>query len=368
MATEQTQTEIVVAGAGVIGLAVARALAKNGHDVLVLEAENHIGSVTSARNSGVIHAGIYYPPGSLKAELCVRGRRMLYDFAVSHGVPHKKCGKLIVATDTSQISALEKIHANALTNGVENLRWLDGAEAMRLEPQLACVAAILSPETGVIDTHSFMLALQGELEAHGGAVVCRAPITGGEVMADGFRLAVGGDAPMMLTCKKFINAAGLGAQKLAASIAGIPPTSIPPQFLAKGSYFSLSGAAPFNRLIYPMPVEGSQGLHYSFDTGGRARFGPDIEWVDQVDYRVDPARLPLFKQSIKTYWPCLPAGALQPDYAGMRPKLARKHGGSDFMIQAQSDHGIAGLLNLYGIESPGLTASLAVGEVVNLLY
>lgn len=361
--------DIVVAGAGVVGLAIARALALQGHEVMVLEAETTIGAVTSSRNSGVIHAGLYYRPGSLKAQCCLEGRRLMLDFAARHGVTADQCGKLVVAASDKQLGKLEELKANAVRNGVEGLRLLDATEARRMEPELACAAALYCPESGVIDVHGYMQALQGEAEAHGATIVCRAPILGGHVEANGFRLRVGDAAAMELSCRILINAAGLGAQDLAASLDGVSSATIPPLVYAKGSYFSLSGPPPFSMLIYPLPVEGSLGLHYCRDHGGRGRFGPDIEWVTAINYDVDPIRLAGFAEIIRSYWPKLDVTRLHPDYAGIRPKLGRlSHHDSDFVIQTMENHGVAGLINLYGIESPGLTSSLALaGKIAKLL-
>jgi L-2-hydroxyglutarate oxidase LhgO len=357
--------ELIVIGAGVVGLAVARALAQRGREVLVLEAAAAIGTQTSSRNSGVIHAGLYYQPGSLKARLCVAGRDMLYDYAAARGVAHRRCGKIVSATEEAQIAALHALKDNAERNGVTGLRWLNPDEAQALEPELACVAALHVPITGIIDQHDYMLALLGDAEAAGATLVLRAPVEGGAVTADGFVLEIGGDAPTRIACRMLVNAAGLGAQRVAHALRGLDPATIRPQVLAKGNYFSLAGKSPFTHLIYPLPVLGSSGLHAGFDMADRARFGPDVEWVDHVDYRVDPARAALFAAAIRRYWPGLPDGALAPDYAGVRPKLA--HAGphdSDFLVQTARDHGVPGLINLYGIESPGLTSSLALADNV----
>jgi L-2-hydroxyglutarate oxidase LhgO len=357
--------EIIVIGAGVVGLATARALAQRGREVLVLEEAAAIGTATSSRNSGVIHAGLYYRPGSLKARLCVAGRDRLYAYAAARGVAHRRCGKLVVATDADQIPALRALHANAEANGVTGICWLAPDEARALEPEISCTAALHVPVTGIIDQHDYMLALLGDAEAAGATLVLRAPVVGGAVTADGFTLEIGGDAPTQIACRALVNAAGLGAQRVAQSLRGLDPATVPAQVLAKGNYFSLTGKAPFQRLIYPLPVPGSSGLHAGLDLAGRARFGPDVEWVDHIDYRVDPAREPLFVAAIRHYWPGLTDGALQPDYAGVRPKLT--HAGphdSDFLVQTAPDHRVPGLVNLYGIESPGLTSSLALADYV----
>ncbi|HEY7992145.1 MAG TPA: NAD(P)/FAD-dependent oxidoreductase [Stellaceae bacterium] len=357
--------DTIVIGAGVVGLAVARALASRSREVLVLERESAIGTQTSARNSGVIHAGLYYAPGSLKARFCVAGRDLLYDYAAKRGVAHRRTGKLVVATDPGQTAALHALKENAERNGVADIRLLTPAEARVIEPQVACAAALFVPVSGIVDQHELMLALLGDAEAAGATLVPRAPVMGGAVTADGIVLEIGGDVPTEIACRNLINAAGLAAQSVARRLRGLDPATIPGQVLAKGSYFSLTGKAPFSHLIYPLPVPGSSGLHAGFDIAGRARFGPDVEWVDRIDYRVDPAREKLFVDAIRRYWPTLPDGALQPDYAGVRPKL--RHAGphdSDFVVQTAREHRVTGLINLYGIESPGLTSSLALAEYV----
>lgn len=355
--------DTIIVGAGVVGLAVARQLAQAGRDVLILETENAIGSITSSRNSGVIHAGIYYKPGGLKATFCVRGRDQLYAYAAERGIPHKRCGKIIVATDPNQSEQLLAWKKIAEQNGVTGLRDLTPAEAQQMEPEVFCTAALYSPDTGIIDVHHYLLALQGDAEAAGATLVLHAPVLGGAVTDDGFTLDVGGASPMQISCKTLINAAGLGAQYLAHHLSGLDKTTIPPQVLAKGNYFSLTGKQPFHMLVYPLPVLGSSGLHASCDLSGRVRFGPDVEWVDTIDYRVDPARAALFEDAIRRYYPALQSGTLQPDYCGIRPKIARASPhDTDFIIQTETHHRVAGLVNLYGIESPGLTSSLAIAE------
>jgi L-2-hydroxyglutarate oxidase LhgO len=359
------RVDCVVIGAGVVGLAVARALARQGQDCLLLEAERSIGSGTSSRNSEVVHAGIYYAPGSLKAELCVRGRTLLDEFCASHGVAHRRCGKFIVATDLAQADALERLLATGRRNGVEDLEPITAAAAMQAEPALRCVAALRSGSTGIVDSHALMLALQGDFERAGGTIACGAPVIAGSAGADGITLQVGGDEPMTLRCDRLVNSAGLQAQAVAARIEGLRPGSVPGSRFAKGSYFSLAGRSPFSRLIYPVPEPGGLGVHLTLDLGGQARFGPDVEWVDAIDYRVDPARAEGFYASIRRYWPGLPDGALQPAYAGIRPKLPPAGTDpADFLIQTAESHGVPGLVNLFGIESPGLTASLAIAERV----
>jgi L-2-hydroxyglutarate oxidase LhgO len=357
--------DCVVIGAGVVGLAVARALAMRGREVLVLEAEDAIGTGISSRNSEVIHAGIYYPPGSAKASLCVSGKRLLYAYCQSRGVEHRRCGKLIVAADQQQVSDLEKIEATALANGVDDLQWLTAAEAMGMEPALSCVAALLSPSTGIIDSHGFMLALQGDLEEAGGTVALRAPVRRGYCSADGIHLEAGSEELAVLTAGVVINSAGLRAQELARRIEGIAPTSVPPISYAKGNYYVLQGKAPFGRLIYPVPEPGGLGVHLTIDLAGQGKFGPDVEWVEKLDYTVDPHRAARFYRAIRRYWPGLPDEALRPGYAGIRPKLSGPGApAADFLIQGPEAHGVPGLVNLYGIESPGLTAALAIAEHV----
>jgi L-2-hydroxyglutarate oxidase LhgO len=359
------KVDCVVIGAGVVGLAVARALALRGREVVVLEAEDAIGTGTSSRNSEVIHAGLYYPPGSAKARLCVSGKHLLYAYCDARGVGHSRCGKLIVATDQEQGRILEKIEATSHANGVDDLRWLTAAEATALEPALSCVAALLSPSTGIVDSHGFMLALQGDLEAAGGTVALRAPVTGGRCGGDSIHLQAGSDEPIELEVRVVVNSAGLRAQEVAQRLDGIPRASIPPPIYAKGSYYVLQRPSPFRHLIYPVPETGGLGVHLTLDLAGRARFGPDVEWVEKLDYAVDPAGAERFYRLIRCYWPGLPDGSLQPGYAGIRPKLSREGTTSaDFLIQGPEAHGVRGLINLYGIESPGLTSALAIAERV----
>lgn len=355
----------VVAGAGVIGLAIARALAQAGREVLVIEATGLIGSETSARNSEVIHAGIYYAPGSLKARLCVAGRDRLYAYCTERGISHRQCGKLIVANGAAEQEKLASIKAHASACGVNDLQWLSGAEARALEPALQVEAALLSPSTGIIDSHGLMLALQGDLEDAGGMIAFNAPIEGGAVTESGIRLAVGGNEPMVLKARTFVNAAGHGAVPLARRIDGIPADAIPPAYFCKGSYYSLPGRAPFSRLIYPVPEAAGLGVHLTLDLGGQARFGPDTEWIEAMNYDVDPARANVFYDAIRRYWPALPDGALAPAYSGIRPKITpRGAPGADFRIDGPAEHGVSGLVQLFGIESPGLTSSLAIADLV----
>lgn len=359
------QVDCVVIGAGVVGLAVARALAQAGREVLILEAEAAIGTGTSARNSEVIHAGIYYPQGSLKARLCVAGRDALYAFCESHGVPYRRCGKLIVATDESQLSELDALQAHAQANGVADLQRLYGVEVEALEPQLNAVAGLLSPSTGIVDSHALMLALQGDAEAAGALLALHAPVEAVEVMAQGLKLDVGGAEPMTLFAKTLINCAGHAAPAIAARTSGLPADKVPSRYFAKGSYFSLPTAAPFRHLVYPMPEPGGLGVHLTLDLGGQARFGPDVEWVETLDYAMDERRADRFYAAIRRYWPALPDGALQPAYTGIRPKISGPaEPAADFRIDGPAEHGILGLVNLFGIESPGLTAALAIADEV----
>ena len=359
--------DVVVIGAGVIGLAVARALAVSGREVIVLEAADAVGTETSARNSEVIHAGIYYPKGSLKARLCVDGRRALYAYAAEKGFDARAVGKLIVATDHDQIATLATIAAAAAANGVDDLVTLDASDAHALEPQVACVGALFSPSTGIVDSHALMLALEGDLEAAGGRVVLQSPVLSGRRIDGGIELTVGGSDPMALTATTVINACGLTAPTLAARIDGIAVSTLPRAYFAKGNYFSLSGTrAPFRHLVYPVPEPGGLGVHATLDLGGQVRFGPDVEWVDGIDYSVDPRRGDRFYDAIRRYWPTLPDGALVPAYCGIRPKLGGADAAAaDFVVQGPSENGVPGLWNLFGIESPGLTSSLALADLVS---
>lgn len=374
------QLDAVVVGAGVVGLAVARALALGGREVVVLEAAGAFGTGISSRSSEVIHAGLYYPQGSLKARLCVRGRRLLYDYCAERGVPHRRTGKLIVATRPEQLGALGVIAARAAANGVNDLRRLDAAAARALEPELACVGALLSPSTGIVDSHAFMLALLADLEHAGGLLATNSEVkalypsaepSGGAIvfeLADGTRMAA----------RSLVNAAGLQALALARRTAGLPQAQLPVPWFAKGNYFSLAQRAPFQRLIYPVPVAGGLGVHLTLDLGGQARFGPDVHWMaagpDGLPpatpglWQVDPALAPAFEAEVRAYWPGLPAGSLQPAYAGLRPKISAPDApAADFLIHGPAQHGVRGLVNLFGIESPGLTSALALGEQVAAL-
>ena len=359
------EVDCIVAGAGVIGLAVARALAMAGREVVILEAAEGIGTETSSRNSEVIHAGIYYAANSLMARFCVAGRRMLYTYCAEKFVPHINCGKLIVATDSREDGMLAGIKQRAETNRVEGMRVLTAAETIALEPNLVCTSALLSPATGIIDSHSFMVALHGDAENAGAVSVFFSPVLGGRVAGRGLEVDVGGSDPMTLRCRLLINSTGLHAPALAGRIRGMPRDRVPTAYYAKGNYFTLSGRSPFSRLIYPVPVPGGLGVHLTVDLGGQARFGPDVEWIDTIDYKVDPSRSDSFYAAVRKYWPELKDGALQPGYAGIRPKIVSKgETGQDFVVQGPQTHGVAGLINLFGIESPGLTASLAIADHV----
>ncbi len=357
--------DCVVIGAGVVGLAVARELALAGREVIVLEAAESIGTHTSSRNSEVIHAGLYYPKGSLKARLCVEGKHRLYAYCAQRGIAHRRIGKVVVAADESEISAVESYVAKAQANGVTDLEWLSVDRLHELEPEVRSVAGFLSPSTGIIDSHALMLALQGDAENHAATVVFHSPVEGGAVRAEGIALEIGGAEPLTLACSTVVNCAGLFAPTVARSIRGVPPATIPPQYFAKAHYYTLSGRSPFRRLVYPVATSAFLGVHVTLDLGGQARFGPDVVWIDGVDYTFDHSREPLFYQAIRRYYPGLKDGALQPGYTGIRPKISGpKEAAADFLIQGPKDHGVPGLVSLYGIESPGLTASMAIGEYV----
>lgn len=360
--------DVVVVGAGVVGLAVARALAGAGREVLILEAEDGIGTGQSSRNSEVVHAGLYYPTGSHKADLCVRGREQLYAFCRERGVGHARCGKLVVATSVAQQPALRALLQKGLDNGVDDLRWLEGDAARALEPQLRCIAALHSPSTGIVDSHGFMKALLADAEAHGATLVLRAPVQGGEPGADGIALEVGGDSPTQLLARVVVNCAGLSAPAVAAGLRGYPRELVPTAHNCKGSYFALQGKPPFARLVYPMHDKDSLGVHLTLDLGGQARFGPDVEWLSDeasIDYDVDPRRSDGFEAAIRDYWPGLPEGALLPAYSGVRSRItARGEPAADFVILGPDRHGVRGLVQLFGIESPGLTAAMALADRV----
>ncbi len=367
--------DCVVIGAGVVGLAAARQLALAGHRPLIIEQHRAIGMETSSRNSEVIHAGLYYAPGSLKARLCLRGRELLYAWCRQRGIGHRRCGKLIVATDEVQRAGLAALAQRARDNGVDDLRPLERAEALTLEPALHCVAALLSPSTGIIDSHAFLLSLLGDAEAHGATLATSSAVTGLRIVDEGIEICVNGDNAPLLRARRVVNAAGLHAPALARGMQGFPPDQVPEVHFAKGSYFSLDGRAPFSHLIYPLPPPGGLGVHLTLDLAGQARFGPDVEWLEpgqSIDaasrYAVDPARAAAFYQAIRDWWPGLRQGQLTPGYAGIRPKLSGPgEPAADFRIDGPETHGVPGLVNLFGIESPGLTAALAIAERVGEL-
>ncbi len=358
------KVQAVVVGAGVVGLAVACALALQGREVLVLEAGNAIGTGTSSRNSEVIHAGIYYPAGSLKARLCVEGKALLYAYLAERGIGHRRCGKLIVATEASQLAQLTAIQAKAAANGVHDLVLLTAQEAQAMEPELHCLAALHSPSTGIIDSHALMLSLQGDLEHAGGLVALNTAVSQGECRSDGVVLHT--DDGTTLLAEVLVNAAGLTAPALARRLGGLPAQAVPPSYFAKGNYFTLAGRSPFERLIYPVPEAAGLGVHLTLDLGGQAKFGPDVQWVASADdLGVDPQRGEAFYAEVRKYWPGLQDGALIPGYAGIRPKISGPHEAArDFWVQGPTEHGMPGLVNMFGIESPGLTSSLALGAHV----
>ncbi len=358
------QVDCVVIGAGVVGLAVARALALNGREVLVLEAADAIGTQTSSRNSEVIHAGIYYPQGSLKALLCVQGKQMLYDYCAERGIGHRRCGKLIVATSEQQVPALQGILAKAAANGVDDLVLLTREQAHALEPALECVAAVHSPSTGIVDSHGLMLSLQGDLENAGGLVVFNSPLAQARVTPQSIELTA--EDGTQLRARTVVNAAGVHAPTLARRFEGLDARHIPGEYYAKGNYFTLAGRSPFSRLIYPVPEAAGLGVHLTIDLGGQAKFGPDVQWVDTPDdLVVDPVRGVAFYAEVRKYWPALPDAALQAGYAGIRPKISGPGAAAaDFKIEGPATHGVPGLVNLFGIESPGLTSSLAIAARV----
>jgi L-2-hydroxyglutarate oxidase LhgO len=356
----------VVIGAGVVGLAIGRALAHAGHEVVVLEQHAQIGTVTSSRNSEVIHAGIYYPAGSHKARFCVAGRERLYQYCADKHIPHRRCSKLIVAGSEDQHARLAQLQAQALSNGVADLEWIDRQDLAKLEPAVRGSAALWSPSTGIVDSHAFMLALRGDLEAQGGQVAVQSQFTRGRITRAGFEVTVSSEGqPLELTARRLVNAAGLEARSVALRLEGMAAEHVPAGFYAKGNYFMLSGASPFRHLVYPLPEPGGLGIHATLDLAGRIRFGPDVEWIDAPDYTVDAARADRFYAAIRRYWPDLPDDALHAGYAGVRPKLAGPgEPPADFMIQGPAQHGCPGLVQLFGIESPGLTAALALGDHV----
>ncbi len=358
--------DCIVIGAGVVGLAIARKMALLGRDVLVLEEADAVGTVTSARNSEVIHAGLYYPEGSLKARLCVAGRGMMYDYLKEREISHQRCGKLIVATSEDEEEAMDGVLSKARINGVDDMVKISGADARAMEPDLVCRSALHSPSTGILDSHGFMLNLQGDAENNGATIAFLSTVKGGRIEDGKITLDISSeDGDMELGCTTLINAAGLGAQKIASSMDGFPAEHVPPLRYAKGNYFTLAGKAPFSHLVYPLPSNDGLGTHYTRDLGGQGRFGPDVEWVDEINYEVDPARADSFYAAIRRYWPDLPDGALNPAYSGIRPKVQIPgQPPADFIIQDSGVHGVKGLVNLFGIESPGLTSSLAIADEV----
>lgn len=354
----------VVIGAGVVGLAVAVALQRAGHETVLLEKAGAIGTGISARSSEVLHAGLYYPPTSLKSRLCIAGQGQLYDWCKGHQVPYRRIGKLVVATHTEQVAVLKRLQQNALAAGVHDLQWLSAAAARAMEPALHCVAALYSPSTGVVGSSALLLSLLGEFEHLGGLLALHAPVLKGQATPQGILLEAGDAASTRLMARQVVNATGLAAQQIALSIEGVRPASVPARKLLKGSYFALAGKSPFAHLIYPLPQPRGLGIHLTLDLAGQARFGPDAEAVTTLDYSVDRARAESFATAIRRYWPALPDGALVPAYAGIRPQLARQAGARDFVIHGRRAHGVAGLINLYGIESPGLTSALALADEV----
>ncbi len=366
---EILELDCVVIGGGVVGLAIARRLALSGREVIVLEAESLTGSITSARNSEVIHAGLYYATGSLKASLSVAGKHSLYQYCEERGIPHRRCGKLVVASSETEVAYLEKLLKQATANGVEDCRLIDGAELAAMEPQIRGFKALLSPSTGIIDSHRLMEAYIADIENHGGSIVLNSPVLGGTLRDDSVRLSVGGADPVDVDAKLVVNAAGLGAWGISAGLEGLNPATIPERHYAKGSYFSLSARAPTQRLIYPVPEPGGLGVHLTLDMAGQARFGPDVEWVETIDYDVDPDRSQKFYSAIRRYWPGLADGTLVPAYSGIRPKVVgpKGGGGGDFIIQGPKQTGHPGYAALYGIESPGLTSSMAIAEYLEKL-
>lgn len=357
--------DAAVIGAGVVGLACARALARRGHETVILERHTAFGTETSARNSEVIHAGLYYPAGSSKARLCVTGKHALYEYCQSHGVSYRQCGKLVVATASEQEAKLVALQQQGEANGVDDLKFLSAAEARAMEPALNCTAALLSPSTGIIDSHGLMLALLGDAEHAGAALALCSPVRSGQIEQDGIVLETGGETATRFKARIVINAGGLAAQQVAATFSGFPARHVPPSYFAKGNYYSLGSRPPFSHLIYPLPEPGGLGVHLTLDLGGQARFGPDVEWIDNPEYSVDPARAEKFYAEVRRYWPGLQDGTLAPAFAGIRPKItAPGAAAADFLIQGPPQHGIPGLVNLFGIESPGLTSCLAIADEV----
>jgi L-2-hydroxyglutarate oxidase LhgO len=355
----------VVVGAGVVGLAIGRELARTGRDVVVIEREGAVGTATSSRNSCVIHAGIYYPVNSLKARLCVRGKALLYDYCEERGVPYDRCGKLLVATTEAEVRELQFYRQNAASNGAGELRWLDSGDVAELEPEVRCIAALHSTTSGIVDVHELMLALHADIEASGGQVVLNTTLLRGETIAGGFALTLACPREVRMTCRSLVNAAGLEAPAVAARTVGLDAAHIARAWYARGHYYALGGTPPFRRLVYPMPEGGGLGIHATLDLAGRVRFGPDVEWIDGVDYRFGADRSEDFAAAIRRYYPALDRERLTADYTGIRPKIyGPGEPASDFRIDSADRHGIPGLINLFGIESPGLTAALAIGNLV----
>lgn len=359
---EIEKTGAVVIGAGVVGLACARELASRGVETVIVERHETFGQETSSRNSEVIHAGLYYPAGTVKARFCVEGKRTLYAYCAERGIAHRRSGKLVVATQDAQVAYLEKLQCQAMANGVDDTQLLTADEARVMEPQLNCVAALHSPSTGIVDSHALMLSLLGDAEARGAAFSPHSTVRTIEAGAGTIRLNIDcGGETMLLDAERVINATGLSSVALARTFPGFPATLLPTAYLAKGNYYALAGRSPFSRLIYPVPEAGGLGVHLTIDLGGQARFGPDVEWIETIDYGVDPRRADRFYAEVRKYWPALPDDSLQPAYSGIRPKIAGPgEANADFVIQGPDEHGIAGLVNLFGIESPGLTACLAI--------
>jgi L-2-hydroxyglutarate oxidase LhgO len=358
--------DCIVIGAGVIGLAAARALARGGREVIILECERHFGMHSSSRNSEVIHAGIHYEPHSLKARLCVAGRDLLYRYCAERGIPHRRCGKFTVATADTQLAVLENIEANARASGVFDLEWLEGTEARRAEPELQCIRALSSPSTGIIDSHVYMQSLLADAEANGATIAYDTKVTALRPTPGGIEITINGESAPVVRARSVVNSAGLQADRVASSIQDFPAQFIPKVHFAKGSYFALSGASPFSRLVYPvLPPGGHLGIHMTVDLSAAARFGPDSEWVESLDYAVDPQQVGRFAEAIRQYWPGLTEARLYPAYAGIRPKVSGPgQPARDFCISGPTEHGVAGVVNLFGMESPGLTASLALGEYI----
>lgn len=356
--------DYVVIGAGIIGLAIARELALKGLDVVVLESANNFGEGISSRNSEVVHAGLYYPPNSLKAKFCLEGSAEIYTYCLTHNIPYRQCGKLIVATDEKQTTALERIKQNAEQCGVENLHWLSAERVNHIEPEVFCHAALLSPRTGIVDSHALMQSFKWDAEKAGAVFVFKSPLISAEILSNGFQLHIKGCENETIIANHLINAAGLNATKVAKSLVGFPSQFIPKLFYGKGNYFAYKGLSNFSHLIYPVPESSGLGVHLTFDMAGTCRFGPDVEWVLDENYDVDSTRIDSFYSQIRRYWPSLPDGSLYPAYAGIRPKLGNMN---DFQIDDEKIHGVYGLINLFGIDSPGLTSALSIAKHVSTL-